>query len=90
LARTHNIWENINRVRETFWHVRVDQDRCKTFLEHIEVYRKEYDEQRAIFKDKPYHWVESHFADSFRYVSDAYILLMSRKHSNSWLVQAKR
>jgi len=89
LARTNNLWENINRTREVFAHVWVDQDKCKTFLEHIEVYRKEYDEHRAIFKDKPYHWVESHFADSFRYVSDAYLLLVRRKYSNAWIIQAK-
>ncbi len=71
LKRTSDKWADINKARALFAYCYVDNEKCKTFLEHIEIYRKEYDEKRAIFKNEPHHGAESHYADSYRYLSDS-------------------
>ncbi len=89
LKRTSDKWADINKARALFAYCYVDNEKCKTFLEHIEIYRKEYDEKRAIFKNEPHHGAESHYADSYRYLSDScwQYLFKDRK---TWSLQAKR
>ena len=62
------IRDGINKTRQVFAYCRFDGEKCKTGLEHLEIYRKERDEKHQVFKNKPYHWPESHFADAFRYL----------------------
>lgn len=76
LPRTSDIWADINNTRQKFAMCWFDQDRCKTLIEHLELYRKERDDKHQIFRDKPYHWAESHYADAFRYMSNALNLLI--------------
>lgn len=61
--------DGINKARQTFAECWFDRENCKTLMEHLEIYRKEFDENHQVFKDKPFHWVESHFADAFRYLA---------------------
>lgn len=42
-----------------------DVDACKVGLNHLKRYRKEWDEKRAVWKDKPHHGPESNAADAF-------------------------
>jgi hypothetical protein len=76
LQRTSDLWADVSNARQKFSMCWIDQGRCKTMLEHLELYRKERDDKRQIFKDQPYHWPESHYADSFRYMCNAINLLM--------------
>jgi len=69
-SQVPNVWirDWINTARKTFAYCYFDRIKCKTSLEHLEVYRKERDDKHQVFKNKPYHWPESHFADAFRYM----------------------
>lgn len=71
LPRTSDLRTNINLARQQFPYVWFDTERCQTLIEHLEIYRKEWDEKHQVFKDRPYHWPESHFADAFRYMCTA-------------------
>lgn len=42
---------------------------CKKGLDALEHYRREYDEETKMFKQKPLHDWSSHYADSFRYMA---------------------
>lgn len=72
LPRTPAIWTDIGKVRQFFAYCWFDSDKTRTLLEHLEIYRKEWDEKHQVFKDAPFHWPESHSADAFRYVITAY------------------
>lgn len=71
LQRTSDLWTNINLARQQFPYVWFDSERCQTLIEHLEIYRKEWDEKHQVFKDRPFHWPESHYADAFRYMCTA-------------------
>lgn len=64
-----DVWDGINKARQVFAECWFDRELCKTLIEHLEIYRKEFDDNHQIFKDKPFHWPESHFADAFRYLA---------------------
>jgi hypothetical protein len=44
-----------------------DKDKCKTGIEALRMYRREYDEKRQEFKPHPLHDWTSHYADALRY-----------------------
>lgn len=71
LPRTSDIRTDINQTRQKFPYIWFDSERARTLIEHLEIYRKERDEKHQVFKDRPYHWPESHFADAFRYMCGA-------------------
>lgn len=68
LPRTSDVWADITTVRMKFPMIWIDSEKCKTLVEHLEIYRQERSEKLQIFKNEPIHWPESHFADSFRYL----------------------
>lgn len=68
LSRANDLWTEIGIARQMFAHCYFDSVKCQTLVEHLEIYRKEFDENHQIFKDRPFHWPESHFADAFRYM----------------------
>jgi phage terminase large subunit len=43
------------------------KDKCKTGIEALRMYRRDYDEKRQEFRQKPLHDWTSHYADAFRY-----------------------
>lgn len=72
--------DGIEAVREILPHCVFDADKCglnesgqegpgshRGGLVNLESYRKEWDERRGCWKDKPLHDASSHDADSFRY-----------------------
>lgn len=71
LPRTSDLRTDINHTRQQFPYIWFDTERCRTLIEHLEIYRKERDEKHQVFKDRPYHWPESHYADAFRYMCSA-------------------
>lgn len=56
-----NVWTNFHKL----W---IDETKCKRFIDALENYRKEWDEEKQQFKSKPVHNWASHFADCLRYL----------------------
>ena len=46
-----------------------DEKRCNILVEALRQYRKDYDEKRKVYRDKPLHDWTSHAADAFRYLA---------------------
>lgn len=61
--------DGIQAARATLPLCWFDKENCHDGLEALKLYRREWDEDRKIFRDKPLHNWTSHPADSFRYLS---------------------
>lgn len=59
--------DGIEQVRELLAHCYFDEAKTEQGVSHLESYRKEWDEKRGCWKDKPLHDQASHGADAFRY-----------------------
>jgi hypothetical protein len=59
-----NVWTHFGK----FW---IDGERCKSLLNALENYRKEWDEKRSIYTNKPVKSWANHYADAFRYLCQA-------------------
>lgn len=77
----HTLEDGIDAARRTIPLCRFDRKRCdhrpnpnesKSGLEALKQYRKEFDEERGVFRDKPLHDWASDPADAFRYLSMAW------------------
>ncbi|QAV21996.1 terminase [Proteus hauseri] len=62
-----SIDEGIEAVREILPICVFDEHKCSEGITHLEGYRKEWDDKRGCWKDKPLHDYTSHDADGFRY-----------------------
>ncbi|UXY08991.1 terminase [Kosakonia sp. ML.JS2a] len=61
----------IESVREILPFCVFDEEKCAEGISHLEGYRKEWDDKRGCWKDKPLHDFTSHGADGFRYFAVA-------------------
>ncbi|MGK9173383.1 terminase [Yokenella regensburgei] len=61
----------IESVREILPACVFDEEKCAEGISHLEGYRKEWDDKRGCWKDKPLHDFTSHGADGFRYFAVA-------------------
>jgi hypothetical protein len=61
--------DGINAVRLLMPTVRFDSEKCAAGLESLRQYRREYDENKRVFKPAPLHDWTSHDADAFRYLA---------------------
>lgn len=61
-----SVADGINAVRVILPRCFIDREKCKDGLNALAMYRKEYDEERKIYKDKPFHDWTSHAADAIR------------------------
>ncbi|MBD1602089.1 terminase [Pseudomonas typographi] len=59
--------EGIEQVREVLPSCAFDESKCEEGIAALESYRKEWDDKRGCWKDKPLHDWSSHPADGFRY-----------------------
>jgi hypothetical protein len=66
VPRTNSVIDAINECRIMFSRLWFDEDECKTLLEALRNYRKEFDDTRGVYKDSPLHDTSSHYADAFR------------------------
>jgi hypothetical protein len=73
VPRVQNINDGINAVRRMLGASLIDPVRCERGLECLRGYRKEWDEDRATFRDKPLRNWASHGADSFRNFAQGYV-----------------
>ncbi len=63
--------EGIEQVREILPACVFDESMCELGISCLENYRKEWDDKRGCWKDKPLHDWSSHAADAFRYFAVA-------------------
>lgn len=68
----HDPLDGINAVRRMLDRVVIDPERCEQGLKCLRNYRKEWDEDRGVFKNKPLHDWASHGADSLRTFAAGY------------------
>jgi len=66
--------DGINAVRASFAQFEFDEEDCSEGLKAIRSYRKDWDEERGVWKDKPRHDWASHGADAFRTFATQYKL----------------
>jgi phage terminase large subunit len=72
LVPAHTLMDGINAVRETLPKCWFDGERTDQGLDALRQYRSEFDENNAVFDDRPKHDWTSHAADAFRYLSIAW------------------
>lgn len=63
--------EGIEQVREILPSCAFDESKCEKGISCLENYRKEWDDKRGCWKDKPLHDWSSHGSDAFRYFAVA-------------------
>lgn len=61
--------DGIEAARTLFNKIWIDETKCKGLIDALENYRQEYDHKRKIYKPRPLHDSNSHFADAFRYLA---------------------
>lgn len=69
-----SIEDGIEAVRSALPKMWFDEERCKPLVRALENYRQEFDDKRKVYREKPLHDNNSHFADAFRYL----VLSLSR------------
>jgi len=69
--------DGINAVRRTL-PLCVFHPRCEPGIEALEQYRREWDDEKKVFRASPLHDWTSNYADSFRYLSQAWRYAPSR------------
>jgi hypothetical protein len=73
VPRVQNINDGINAVRRMLGQCLIDPVRCERGLKALRNYRKEWDEDRATFRDKPFHNWASHGADALRNFAQGFV-----------------
>jgi hypothetical protein len=73
VPRVQNINDGINAVRRLLGTARIDPVRCDRGLKCLRNYRKEWDEDRATFRDRPFHNWASHGADALRNFAQGFV-----------------
>jgi hypothetical protein len=73
VPRVANINDGINAVRRMLGQSLIDPLRCERGLKALRNYRKEWDEDRATFRDRPFHNWASHGADSLRNFAQGFV-----------------
>lgn len=65
VMRAVDKWEAVKVGRRKFAQIAIDEAGCKEGLQRLKSYRKEWDERRTVWKDKPHHGPESNGADAY-------------------------
>jgi hypothetical protein len=68
MVKRHSLDDGINAVRETLRRCWFDAEACDVGLKALRSYRKEWDEERGVWCDRPRHDAASHGADAFRQI----------------------
>jgi hypothetical protein len=72
LIPSESVDDGINAARMIFPFCQFDEEDTAEGMKSLRAYRKEWDEERACWRDKPRHDWASHGADAFRYFAFAY------------------
>jgi hypothetical protein len=73
VPRVQNVNDGINAVRRMLGQSLIDPVACDRGLKALRNYRKEWDEDRATFRDRPLHNWASHGADAFRNFAQGFV-----------------
>jgi hypothetical protein len=65
VERASNKIQQINQARPFFSRCLFDEATCPVGLKRLKAYRKEWDDRRGVWKDRPLHDINSHGADGF-------------------------
>ncbi len=65
----HGIEDGVNAVRKLLPKCVFDKDKCKEGIEALQLYHRQWDDQRKVYLERPYHDWTSHPADAFRYLA---------------------
>ncbi len=66
VPRISDVLDGIELVRNFIPSCWFDKEKCDKGIKALEAYRKEWDEKRGTYKDRPYHDWSSNAADAFR------------------------
>lgn len=66
VPRIDRVQTGIQMTRDAFSSCWFDEEGCKDGLKHLDMYRKEWDAARGVWKDQPRHDKASNGADAFR------------------------
>jgi hypothetical protein len=69
VVKQHCVEDGIESVRNLLPRCWFNYDRCERGVEALRQYRKDFDEKKRVFRDKPMHDWSSHAADAFRYLA---------------------
>jgi phage terminase large subunit len=69
VVRKLSVEDGINAVRRILPRCWFDRDRVAEGIKALRQYRREWDDQRKVFYERPYHDWASHPADAFRYLA---------------------
>ena len=69
VVRKLSVEDGINAVRRILPRCWFDRDTCAEGIKALRQYRREWDDQRKVFYERPYHDWASHPADAFRYLA---------------------
>jgi len=69
IAPQIGIQDGISAVRQVLPRCWIDEDRCERGIDAMKQYRKEFDDKRGMYREKPNHDWTSHGADAFRYLA---------------------
>jgi hypothetical protein len=73
VPRVQNINDGINAVRRMLAQSLIDPVRCDRGLKALRNYRKEWDEDRGTYRDRPFHTWASHGADALRNLAQGFV-----------------
>jgi len=65
-----SIQDGIERVRHLFPRFEFDEEKCQKLHEALFNYRREFDDKLGVYRDKPRHDENSHFADPVRLLGE--------------------
>lgn len=82
--------EGIEAVRGLFPRFYIDQNNCKHLIKCLENYRKEYDADREVYKEKPRHDKFSHGSDAIRYMAIGVKMYLNSKENEITDKQAEQ
>jgi len=69
LVPSLSIQDGVSAARMMFKEIVFDETGCYEGLKALKSYKREFDDEKKAFRDKPLHDWASNFADSFRYLS---------------------
>lgn len=92
IIAAQNVDDGIQAVRSMFPRFWIDE-RLEGFIDAISQYRKEWDEDKRVFKPRPLHDWTSHYADALRYLAlsipkDQPIRTTRKPQSQGWRAMA--
>jgi phage terminase large subunit len=69
VVRMLNVEDGINAVRRILPRCWFDSEKCAEGIKALRQYRRDWDDTRKVFYERPYHDWSSHPADAFRYLA---------------------